>query len=106
MIKYIFLIVLIIAVLQGMAQEKPPLSARPKYDRKEEIIYSGKRYRIHNNYMTIGAGILTSSIRTGSQKALGIDLQFHIRRQHFQTGVLMSGPAFGDNNNVQGHLCY
>lgn len=50
--------------------------------------------------------MLNSSIRNQSQNNLGIDFQFHIRRQHFQSGVMMSGPAFGSNNNVQAHVGY
>lgn len=87
-----------------MAQEAP--KKKPPYDRKEEIIHNGKRYRIHNNYLTLGGGFLNASNRGESQKTLGIDFQFHIRRQHFQTGVMMSGPDFGDNNHVQGHVGY
>jgi hypothetical protein len=76
------------------------------YNREDEIIYRGKRYRVHNNYLTAGAGFLSSSIRKTSQKVLGIDFQFHIVRQHFQAGVLMSGETIGSNNNVQAHIGY
>ncbi len=37
---------------------------------------------------------------------VGVDYQFHIRRQYFQTGILMSGEEFLSNNNVQVHACY
>ncbi len=90
-----------------MAQEKEAILEKVyPYDRKEEIINNGKRYRIHNNYLTFGGGFLSSSIRTQSQKALGIDFQFHIRRQHFQAGFMMSGHEFRANNNIQGHVGY
>lgn len=90
------------------AQEKPVLkpSGMPLYDRKEEIIYDGKRYRIHNSYLCVGAGFLQSTIRSDLQKTIGIDFHFPIRRQHFQVGIMMSGEEFGSNNNVQGHVCY
>lgn len=78
----------------------------PLYYRKEEIIYDDKRYRIHNNYLTLGGGFLGSTIRGDVQKNIGIDFQFHIRRQQFQAGVMMSGDAFRSNNNVQMHLGY
>lgn len=78
----------------------------PPYFRKEEIIADGKRYRKHNNYLTAGPGYMTSSIRKTVQKAVGIDFQFHIRREHFQAGVLMSGEEFLSNNNIQLHLGY
>jgi hypothetical protein len=77
-----------------------------EYDRKEEILHKSKRYRIHNNYVTFGAGYASSTIRTTTQKVAGGDFQFHIRRQHFQVGVLMSGLEFLANNNIQGHFGY
>lgn len=81
-------------------KEKPP------YDRKEEIIHDGKRYRIHNNYFTMGGGVIESSLRDQSQKTLGVDYQFHIRRQQFQVGGIISGVEFFSNNNTQLHAGY
>lgn len=97
-------------LLQGkllLAQKEvllPP--EKPIYDRKEEIIFDGKRYRIHNNYFTIGVGVLESSIRDQSQKTIGADYQFHIKRQQFQVGAMMSGDDLFGNNNTQVHLGY
>jgi hypothetical protein len=105
--KLLVFLVLIAASLSGqeIISEKPK-DIKPPYFRKEEIIVSGKRYRVHNNYLTAGPGFLSSSLRNTSQKAIGIDFQFHIRRQHFQTGVMMSGEDFGANNNVGAHIGY
>ena len=78
-----------------------------KYDREEEIISDRKRYRLHNNYLMAGFGYSYSSIRSHKeQSTLGIDYVFHIRRHHFQVGVLMSGDQFLENNNLQGHIGY
>lgn len=76
------------------------------YDRLEEIIHDKKRYRIHNNYLSIGAGYNASSIREREQATIGIDFNFHIRRTYFQAGILMSGERFMSNNNVQAHFGY
>jgi len=96
-----------ISVLGTVAQNAPPVKKeRPGYDRKEEIIYDGKRYRIHNSYLSIGGGFLQSSIRASLQKTLGMDFQFPIRRMHYQVGLMMSGEEFASNNNIQGHVCY
>lgn len=104
---------IIFFVLQNLllcAQQYEPGAAqkqkKPEYFRKEEIIVDNKRYRIHNNYLTFGPGFLSSSIRKTSQKSLGIDFQFHIRRQHFQAGVMMSGETIGSNNNIGAHIGY
>lgn len=77
-----------------------------KYDRKEEIIDDQKRYAIHNNYLMLGGGLSGSNIRKKEQITVGIDFIFHIRRQHFQFGVLMSGDKFQNNNNLSGHIGY
>lgn len=77
-----------------------------KYNRKEEILYDGKRYRKYNNYLTAGGGFASASNRGDLQKAIGVDFQFHIRRQYFQMGVMMSGDAFLSNNHVQAHVGY
>lgn len=70
------------------------------------MIYDGKRYRIHNNYLTLGPGFLGSTIRNQSQKCIAIDFQFHIKTQQFQGGVMMSGNEFQSNNNIQLHVGY
>jgi hypothetical protein len=80
--------------------------ARPKFDRKEEIIYEEKLYRLYNNYVTFGAGFLESNIRKDVQRLIGFDFNFHIRRQYFQAGISMSGAEFLSNNNVQAHFGY
>ena len=93
--------------LISQEKEQPlPIMKDYPYDRKEEIINDGKRYRVHNNYLSLGGGFLSSSIRNQSQKVLGIDFQFHVRKQHFQLGSIMSGQEFRANNNVQGHIGY
>jgi hypothetical protein len=74
------------------------------YNRKEEIVYDGKRYRKYNNYLTIGGGYLWSSVRNMEQKILAGDFQFHFQKQYFQFGFLMSGKEFLSNNNIQGHI--
>lgn len=81
-------------------------NTKPPYNRKEEIIHNAKRYRVYNNYLTLGGGFFYSNIRPDVQQAICIDYQFHIRRQQFQVGVMMSGDQFRSNNNVQAHIGY
>lgn len=77
-----------------------------KYDRLEEVIDLDKRYALHNNYLSAGFGLSYSNVRDKEQSTLGIDYVFHIRREHFQVGFLMSGNEFLSNNNLQGHIGY
>ena len=76
------------------------------FNRKEEIIYDGKRYRKYNDYLTFGAGKAFSDIRKIEQSCLNVDFQFHLTKQYFQLGFFMSGDRFLRNTNVQGHVCY
>lgn len=66
------------------------------YNRKHELLYRGKRYAIYNNYLLLGAGYNYSSLHADPplQTNYGLQFVFHIRRQHFQAGVLVSGRSF------------
>lgn len=79
---------------------------KESYYRKEEIVYDGKLYRVHNNYLIFGGGVLSSNIRDITQRVIGIDFHFPIQKYHFQVGVVMSGDYFTSKNNLQAHLCY
>jgi hypothetical protein len=78
------------------------------YDPKAEIVFDGKRYAVWNNYLTVGGlpgGSINSAIPT-SQFCGALDYNFHIKNQYFQSGILMSGNVFGDENNTQVHACW
>ena len=98
--------ILVLQAFQCIAQDSLPQKKKLDYRPKEEIIYYGKRYRIHNNYLTMGAGFLNSSMRTRAQKCGGADFVFHVRQQHFQAGMMMSGEELLANNNLQAHVGY
>jgi hypothetical protein len=83
-------------------QALPP----PEYNRKEEIIYMNNRYRLHTNYLTLGAGYANSTLRNVSQRIIAADFNYHIRQHRFQTGALMSGDQYLSNNYIQLHLGY
>lgn len=104
-IKKVLFIIVLVSSFQCFSQKEKP-KERPTYYRKEEILYAGKRYRLWNNYITAGGGIMGSSIRSKEQKNIGINYHFHIQRHYFQAGVMMSGEDFLSNNQVQGHLGY
>jgi len=90
-----------------MAQQQPTVEPAPlPYFAKEEIIFDGKRYRIHNNYFTLGGGFTFSGIRDEVQKNIAGDFQFHIRREHFQLGMMINGNSFGDVKDLQLHAGY
>jgi hypothetical protein len=105
-IKTLLAILLTSSGFVCMAQVSDSLkkAANRVYDRKEEIIYDGKRYRIHNNYLSIGGGFLGSTIRESSQRMIAVDFQFPVKWQHVQAGGFISGQGFTSDNNNQLHL--
>ena len=92
--------------LNLVAQEPILIPGKPPYDRKEEILHAGKRYRIYNNYLTIGGSFFNSNLRTDVQKGVGLDYHFHIKRHYFQTGFSISGYEFLENNQTQARFGY
>lgn len=106
LIRFLYFIVILVSGIEMFCQEQKPQQTKEKFDRKEEILYDNKRYRKYNNYVTIGAGFIGSDIRNDVQKVIGFDYQFHIRKQQFQSGILMSGNEFLSNNHIQGHIGY
>ncbi|MBS1651366.1 MAG: hypothetical protein JSU07_05070 [Bacteroidetes bacterium] len=71
------------------------------YYRKEEIIYNNKRYRIYNNYLTLGAGYANSSFRNDIQKTINVDFNFHIRKLYFQSSFMISGSDFLGTSDIE-----
>jgi hypothetical protein len=100
-LKRLFLIVLLLDVYCSVAQK----DTLP-FNRKEEIVFDAKRYRKWNNYLTIGVGKAYSDIRRIDQAVIGLDFQFHVQRNYFQAGFLMTGDNYLKNSNVAGHLCF
>ncbi len=70
------------------------------------MLFKKKRYRVHNNYISGGPGLLASTIRPQTLNMIGLDFQFHIRWQHFQVGGYNSGVTSNRTSHLQGHLCY
>src|ERR1700741_1101467 len=75
-----------------------------EFDRKKEITYDGKRYRVFNNYITIGGGSAYNTYIQNTNLNLGGDFNFHIRHIYFQTGGFLAGNYFGNWNHAQLHL--
>jgi hypothetical protein len=98
--KLLFILILLDFAISFAQKDTLP------YNRKQEITYDNKRYRRWNNYLTFGAGKAYSTIRETDQSIIGVDFNFHMQKQYFQVGFLMSGPEYLTNTNVAGHICY
>lgn len=77
-----------------------------KFNPKEEIAYDGKRYRVHNSWLSVGAGANYNSKWPKDEKNIGADFTFFIKKQHFGLGAFMSGTNFTSPNNYSFHVCY
>lgn len=69
---------------------------------KEEVVIAGKRFRVWNNYMTIGAGLGYHTANPHTQIPFSLNFNFHIRQHYFRLGGDMSGDRlFSDFNHYQ-----
>lgn len=71
-----------------------------------EIIFDNKRYRKYNNWINAGSGPAYNSEIPKTQFSLAANYSFHLKKEYFQAGVLLTGDDFGNYNNVQFHGCY
>lgn len=113
MVKKVTSFLLIVSVFVSYSQEtvnqhiENELSKlyKEEYNRKKEIKLDGKKYRIYNNYVTIGAG---KAYNSGFKDVLftpAMDFNFHMQKTKFQLGGLLQGRAWGDNQLIQFHFC-
>lgn len=76
------------------------------FNKKEEISYDGKRYRVHNSWLSFGAGPSYNTKWPKDEKNIGVDFSFFIKQHYFRVGGYMSGADFTLSNNYSFHLCY
>lgn len=77
-----------------------------KYNSKEEIAFDGKRYRVYNNWLSLGPGAGYNSHWSKDEKNVAVDFSFHIQDKYFRMGAFMSGVDFTAANNYNFHLQY
>ena len=73
-----FLILLLFITVSSFAQK----DTLP-YDAKQEIDFDGKRYRVYNNWISVGAGAGYSTRWPKDQKNIGLDFNFHLQKNYF-----------------------
>jgi hypothetical protein len=76
------------------------------YNAKEEIAFDGKRYRVYNNWLSVGPGVGYNSNWPKDEKNMAVDFSFHIQEHYFRAGTFMSGVDFYAANNYNFHLQY
>ncbi len=78
------------------------------FNPKEEISYDGKRYRVYNNWLSVGAGVGYNSHWSKDEKDeknIAADFSFHIKQYYFRLGGFLSGRDFNLTNNYSFHGC-
>ena len=99
--KYIFSFIFILNIGVSFAQK----DTLP-YNRKKEIEYDGKRYRVYNNWISVGVGAGYSTRWVADQRNIGLDYSFHLEKTYFRLGAFMSGVQLTSQNNINFHGAY
>jgi hypothetical protein len=73
------------------------------FNPKQELVYDGKRYRVYNNWLSIGGGAGYNSSWIKDERNLGIDYSFNIKKIYYRAGAFMSGRNFTESNNYNFH---
>lgn len=74
------------------------------FDSKKEIYYDNKRYRVYNNWLSVGAGAGYNSKWPKDEKNAAADFSFHLKQYYFRLGAFFSGADFNAKNNYNLHL--
>jgi hypothetical protein len=96
--RFITLLFFVILSTKSFAQQDTAV-----FDPKKEIAIDGKRYRVYNNWLSLGAGAGYNSKWPKDEKNIGADYSFHVKQYYFRLGAFMSGVDFTANNNYNLH---
>lgn len=75
------------------------------YNPKKEIYYDNKRYRVYNNWLSLGPGVGYNTRWPKDEKNAAVDFSFHLKQYYFRMGGFLSGVNFNAANNYNLHLC-
>ena len=87
--------------------EKEEKAKKEKHSLDSTFVINNKKLKYYNSWITGGAGWqqnLTYKRNLGF--AGGIDFNFHIKKNYFQLGTIISGEKYGFYNSYQFHLGY
>jgi hypothetical protein len=100
--------VTIVSAQNNSINNKPNAKVKKEKTVVDSIfVVDNKKFSYYNNWFTIGGGVqqnLTYKRTLGF--AGGADYHYHIKKQYFQTGVMLSGERFGYFDNYQIHMGY
>ena len=97
--------ILFISCLIGIVLPVSGQNNSPKKWKRDTII-GNQVFKEYSNWLSGGAGIARNGNFASNQFAGGIDYNFHIQKEYFQMGILLTGDTYGDYSNYEGHICY
>ncbi|MES2514849.1 MAG: hypothetical protein V4580_11925 [Bacteroidota bacterium] len=104
------LVILVFCTLFGVAcfaqKDSSAVHKKDTFNRKKEIVYDSKRYRVYNNWLSVGAGANYNTRWPKDERNTSADFSFHIKEQYLRIGGFMSGREFTASNNYSFHLGY
>ena len=109
--KPLFILVFCIFFGESIFAQKDSIKLAPKkdsvvFDRKKEIVFDGKRYRVYNDWLSVAAGVNYNTKWPKDEKNIGVDFSFHAKQHYFRAGGFLSGVDFTAANNYSFHLGY
>ncbi len=109
--KPLFILAFCIFFGESYFAQKDTLAPAPKkdttvFDRKKEIVFDGKRYRVYNSWLSVGAGANYNSKWPKDEKNTAVDFSFHAKGHYFRAGGFLSGTDYTAANNYSFHLGY
>ncbi len=82
------------------------LAQQQKPEWKRDTVIAGNKFSLYNNWINAGAGYCRYFTFGRDQFDMGLDFNFHITKQYFQLGLMISGEDFSIKNNYQLHAGY
>lgn len=98
MVKHALFFIIILLGSKSVIAQKDSI-----FNPKKEIAYDGKRYRVYNNWLSVGGGAGYNSKWPKDEKNLAVDYSFHVKEYYFRLGAFMSGREFTAANNYNFH---
>jgi hypothetical protein len=98
MVKHALFFICIILGSKHLIAQKDSI-----FNPKKEIAYDGKRYRVYNNWISVGGGAGFNTQWPKDEKNLALDYSFHLKQYYFRAGAFMSGVNFAQANNYNFH---
>ena len=96
-----FLLLVIFFPKNIFGQDTAQYKIKLKKNYKQEIVINNQRFRIYNNWYTVGGGLGANTSNPHAQTVLGLNMNFHIHQYYFRLGGMISGDNFGLWNNYQ-----